>query len=227
MQLHTFFGKAFCTLVLEVVYFSIQEMIVQMCMWIGGNLPSMVSLLGFMLHMLKSQPWSVCAYRTRMPPARSFSFIVAHHWPHAMFALIYCLLRKTCDYSPTTTTYKKKSFYVLSGTKAIIGPALQLWEEVSAYGTLLIRVNSVKCNPPTLAIPPTHPTHTHIPSGVTRITSFSPNGHFGWQVHYTLYFQIVCPLLMPGRLIALAASPGKGLTSTAGTSWKTVITVFL
>lgn len=104
----THFGKAFCTLVLEEVYFSIQEMIVQMYVWIGGNLSSMVSLLGFMLHMLKSQPWCVCAYRTRMPPARSFSFIVAHHWPHAMFALIYCLLRKTCDYSPTTTTYKKK-----------------------------------------------------------------------------------------------------------------------
>lgn len=28
-------------------------------------------------------------------------------------------------------------------------------------------------------------------------------------MHYTLYFQIVLPLLMPGRLIALPASPGE------------------
>lgn len=83
------------------------------------------------------------------------------------------------------------------------------------YGTSLIRVNSVKCNPPPPSLGAATP--LHIPSRVTRITSFSPNGHFGWQVHYTLYFQIVYLLLMPGRLIALAASPGKGLTSTAAT----------
>lgn len=81
-------------------------------------------------------------------------------------------------------------------------------------GTLPIRVRSVKCNLPLLFSSASHPWYTvltplHIPSRVTRITSFSPNGHFGWQVHYTLYFQIVCPLLMPGRLIALAASPRK------------------
>lgn len=88
----------------------------------------------------------------------------------------------------------------------------------------------LNATPPTVPLPPPTtmaPHSPHIPSRVARITSFSPNGHFGWQVHYTLYFQIVYPLLMPGRLIALAASPGKGLTSTAGTSWKTVITVFL
>lgn len=60
--------------------------------------------------------------------------------------------------------------------------------------------------PPTVA--PSPPPTLHIPSGVTRIASFFPNGRFGWQVHYTLYFQIVCPLLMPGRLIAPAVLGG-------------------
>lgn len=91
--------------------------------------------------------------------------------------------------------------------------------------TSLIRVNFVKCSPPSLRPPLPHrpPTHLppptlHIPSGVTRIASFFPNGRFGWQVHYTLYFQIVCPLLMPGRLIAPAVlGGGKGLTSSAAT----------
>lgn len=54
------------------------------------------------------------------------------------------------------------------------------------------------------------------PCGVTRITSFSPNGHFAWQVHYTFYFQIVLTLLMPGRLIAWAWLAEKGLRHALG-----------
>lgn len=81
--------------------------------------------------------------------------------------------------------------------------------------TSLIRVNFVKCSPPTtLPQKPAPTVASHIPSRVTGIAGFFPNGRFGWQVHYTLYFQIVCPLLMPGRLIALAVlGGGKGLTS--------------
>lgn len=92
--------------------------------------------------------------------------------------------------------------------------------------TSLIRVNFVKCSPPishpslpapTVAPSAPPPPYTS-PSGVTRIASFFPNGRFGWQVHYTLYFQIVRPLLMPGRLIAPAVlGGGKGLTSAAAT----------
>lgn len=63
--------------------------------------------------------------------------------------------------------------------------------------------------------------------GVTRITCFSPNGHFCWQVHYTPYFQIVFPLLMPGRLIARVWLAEKGPRCVRAPDWKTLITVFL
>lgn len=163
---------------------------------------------------------------------RSFSFLHVCHWLCTPFALIYCPLTKTCDYTPFFSCpaplckkllflirYKSHNWAFFKG-------------RCGCVGTLPIRVRSVKCNLPLLFSSASHPWYTvltplHIPSRVTRITSFSPNGHFGWQVHYTLYFQIVCPLLMPGRLIALAASPRKGLTSAAAARWKTVITVFL
>ena len=61
------------------------------------------------------------------------------------------------------------------------------------------------------------PTPPIWPSRVTRIISFSQNGHFGWQVHYTLYFQIVSLLIMPCSLMALGCidMDRDGLTSTA------------
>lgn len=83
-----------------------------------------------------------------------------------------------------------------------------------------IRVNSVKCFSPSLSLSPPL-------CGVTRITCFSPNGHFYWQVHYTPYFQIVFPLLMPGRLIARVWLAEKGLRCVRAPDWKTLITVFL
>lgn len=177
----------------------------------------------------------ICSKREQ----RSFSFILMHHWPHTVFALIYCPLTKTCDYSPSCTHLppvhlpSPKKLLFLKWYKSHNWACFERRCQCMGHrwsGWILLNAN-----PPTTTLPPSN-THSpslgattplHIPSGVTRITSFSPNGHFGWQVHYTLYFQIVYPLLMPGRLIALAASPGKGLTSTPGTSWKTVITVFL
>lgn len=84
-----------------------------------------------------------------------------------------------------------------------------------------IRVNSVKrfCFP-RLSIPnlsfSLYQCSPSYPCGVTKITSFSPNGHFGWQVHYTFYFQIVLTLLMPGRLIAWAWLAEKGLWHALG-----------
>ena len=58
---------------------------------------------------------------------RSFRFRLVHQWPHTVFALIYCPLTKTCDYPPPScpASPPQKSFYFLSGTKAIIGPALR------------------------------------------------------------------------------------------------------
>lgn len=84
-----------------------------------------------------------------------------------------------------------------------------------------IRVNSVKRFWfPRLPIPnlsfSLYQCSPSFPCGVTGITSFSPNGHFGWQVHYTFYFQIVLTLLMPGRLIAWAWLAEKGLRHALG-----------
>lgn len=156
---------------------------------------------------------------------RSFRFRLVHQWPHTVFALIYCPLTKTCDYPPSLLSgfpspkkllflkwYKSHNWACFERRCQCMGHRWSGW----------ILLNATPLHTSLGATTP-----LHIPSRVTRITSFSPNGHFGWQVHYTLYFQIVYPLLMPGRLIALAASPGKGLTSTAATRWKTVITVFL
>lgn len=109
----------------------------------------------------------------------------------------------------------QKAFIFLSSTKAVIG---MLCKEVSMCKRVAITKNSFTCS---------FPLHHRLLSRVTEITSFSWNGHFHWQVHYTLYFQIVFPFWMFGRLIALAALTEKGLTNAVGLAEKTVITVFL
>ncbi len=144
-------------------------------------------------------------------------------WPHGVLALIHCPLTKPADYRPLSFSLClrppiAKKLLFLEGYKSYNCCCFEMrcrWERGSA-----IRVNSVKCFSPSLSLSPPL-------CGVTRITCFSPNGHFCWQVHYTPYFQIVFPLLMPGRLIARGWLAEKGPRCVRAPNWKTLITVFL
>ncbi len=142
-------------------------------------------------------PWGACI--------NTLSFDKACRLPAALFL------------SLLTPSHRKKLLF-LEGYKSYNCCCFEMrcrWERGSA-----IRVNSVKCFSPSLSLSPPL-------CGVTRITCFSPNGHFCWQVHYTPYFQIVFPLLMPGRLIARVWLAEKGPRCVRVPNWKTLITVFL
>lgn len=153
---------------------------------------------------------------------------------HGAFALICCPFTKAGDYSPCPCAVPlctSRKLLFLKWYKSDNWVALR-WgvdgEGEPPSGWILLNGSvPLRLPIPSLSFSLCHYSPSY-PCGVTRITSFSPNGHFAWQVHYTFLFpdclnvanawQVDC-LGLVGRERAAACARALG--------WKTLITVFV